>query len=180
MQPGPSLELPHLTDNVTPGYEALDAELYILRYPASSGLPTIYLAIERPPVELGEVGTYEELARRSMGDGLDIDHIPSRKALELYQRSINPRIRSDELKRHLKRGAAVAIPKEVHQKLSETYGGRNTKSKSAIDGANLEMAVNNNLSAIRPGLIEHGISDEKMNAISESLHEINRKGGLYK
>jgi hypothetical protein len=177
--PGPSLELQGLTGNVTPGYEALDAELYILRYPANTGLPTLYLAVERPPVELGEVGRYEELAQRSKGDGLDIDHVPSGKALEAHYLDVNPQMPVDVRKRLVRRGASVTIPREIHQKHSETYGGRNTKDKSLLDGANLEAAVNSNINAYRPALIESGMSTEQITAIIEALHEINRKDGLY-
>lgn len=179
VQPGPSLELQGLTGNVTPGYEALDAELYILRYPASTGLPTLYLAVERPPVELGEVGPYKDLAQRSKGDRLDIDHVPSGKALEIHYLEANPLMPVDVRKKLVSRGAAVAIPREIHQRYSETYGGRNTKDKSALDGANLEAAVNSNINAYRPALLESGMSTEQITAIIEALHEMNRKDGLY-
>lgn len=180
VQPGPALEVQQFGENVTPGYEALDVEIYILRYPEHTGLPALYLAVERPAVEIGEVENYDDLAKRSVGDGLDIEHIPSRKALAVHILAANPRISEKDLRKILDRGAAIAIPREVHQKYSETYGGRNTKEKSNLDGTDLRTAVLSNLNALRLGILEAGVSADQLPTITEALHEINQQLGFYK
>jgi hypothetical protein len=130
IQPGPALQVQQFGDNVTPGYEALDVEIYILRYPAHAGLPTLYLAVERPPVEIGEVGNYDDLAKRSVGDGLDIDHIPSRKALELFVRSIEPDIEDDDLRMILSKGPLLLFPEKFTRSLARHMVGVTTNKSS--------------------------------------------------
>lgn len=44
---GPAITLRELSGNITPGYEALDVEVFILRYPAHTGLPAVYLAVQK-------------------------------------------------------------------------------------------------------------------------------------
>jgi hypothetical protein len=129
IQPGPALQVQQFGDNVTPGYEALDVEIYILRYPAHAGLPTLYLAVERPPVEIGEVGNYDDLAKRSVGDGLDIDHTPSRKALELFVRSIEPDIEDDDLRMILSKGPLLLFPEKFTRSLARHMVGVTTNKK---------------------------------------------------
>lgn len=86
--------------------------------------------------------------------------------------------------------AAVAIPKAVHQKCSETYGGRNNRevqtdsgetiSKKELDASDLEAAANANWDANAECLKnEYGMSSEKIEEIRARLHELNRKAGLY-
>ena len=76
--------------------------------------------------------------------------------------------------------AAIVIPKEVHKRLSETYGGRNTAAQIDLDSRNLRAAVDRNLDAIKPALKEHGATEGQIEAAREKMHKLNREMGLYK
>ncbi|EPG4033538.1 S-type Pyocin family protein, partial [Klebsiella pneumoniae] len=86
--------------------------------------------------------------------------------------------------------ASVAIPIAVHQKCSETYGGRNNRkvetesgemiTKKELDARDLEAAVNANWDANAECLKnEYGMSNEKIEEIRAKLHKLNRNVGLY-
>ncbi|HDK6220222.1 S-type Pyocin family protein [Klebsiella sp. GB_Kp056] len=86
--------------------------------------------------------------------------------------------------------AAVVLPTAVHQKCSETYGGRNnskvqagngeTMTKKELDASDLEAAVNSNWDAnAECHKNEYGMSDEKIEEIRDELHKLNRLRGLY-
>ncbi len=54
----------------------------ILVFPQDSGVPPLYVVYTtKSNVKPLEVGTYGELAPKSVKDGMDIDHIPSQAAL---------------------------------------------------------------------------------------------------
>jgi hypothetical protein len=74
---------------------------------------------------------------------------------------------------------SVAISARVHQKYSETYGGRNTKAKQAQDAADLRAAVDNNFDAIKRGLLEEGLSESDIEAAREQLHRLSKEQGSY-
>ena len=142
-------------------------------------LPSPDLVFAGPPVEPLEVGPYNELSGRSRLDGLDIDHIASRQALKRYMLNKEPRITTREIFDSLRRAPSIAIPAAVHQKFSETYGGRNTPIKQAEDALNLRGAVDGNLNAIKPGLLEAGFTDTDIEAARLKLHELNIEQGWY-
>lgn len=75
--------------------------------------------------------------------------------------------------------AAIVIPKDIHQKLSETYGGRNTRTQIDLDSRNLRAAVDRNLDAIKPALKEHHATESQIEAARAKMHELNNKIGLY-
>ncbi|MCL6702496.1 S-type pyocin domain-containing protein [Pseudomonas sp. T1.Ur] len=148
-------------------------------YPADMELPSPGLVFVGPPVEPLEVGPYNELSGRSRGDGLDIDHIPSRKALRAYIDLNHEGMNTSEIRDAIRRAPCIAIPSSVHQKFSETYGGRNSVEKSMNDASDLEAAVNSNLTALKLGLIESGASESDIDAALKSLHELHKKQGWY-
>ncbi|MGV3347067.1 hypothetical protein ACGVWS_15545 [Enterobacteriaceae bacterium LUAb1] len=76
--------------------------------------------------------------------------------------------------------AAIVIPKEVHQKLSETYGGRNTPAQIELDSRNLRAAVDRNLDAIKPALKKDGATEVQIEAARAKMHKLNSEMGLYK
>ena len=76
--------------------------------------------------------------------------------------------------------AAIVIPKEVHQKLSETYGGRNTPAQIDLDSRNLRAALDRNLDTIKPALKEHGATEGQIEAARAKMHKLNIEQGLYK
>ena len=95
-------------------------------FPGDGNLPSPGLVFVGPPVEPLEVGPYNELSGRSRGDGLDVDHVPSRRALEEYLLENFADMTPRERRGYVERAPSIAISAEVHRKYSETYGGRNT------------------------------------------------------
>ncbi|MBC3376314.1 S-type pyocin domain-containing protein [Pseudomonas sp. SWRI92] len=172
--------IPVLPENQTfPAIDPGQVGANIPGYPVDTELPSPGLVFVGPPVEPLEVGPYNELSGRSRGDGLDIDHIPSRKALKAYIHMNYKDMTPFEIRDAIRRAPCIAIPSSVHQKFSETYGGRNSFEKSMNDAADLEAAVNSNSAALKPGLIESGASESDIDAALKSLHELHKKQGWY-
>lgn len=172
--------IPVLPENETfPAVDEGQSSASIPGYPGDMELPSPGLVFIGPPVEPLEVGPYNELSGRSRGDGLDIDHIPSRKALETHIHANYGDMTSAEVREAIRRAPCIAIPSSVHQKFSETYGGRNNYEKSMNDAADLEAAVNGNFAALKPGLVEFGASESDIDAAQKSLHDLHKKQGWY-
>ena len=158
---------------------------YIVTFPADSGLPPLYLVFNKrsagtPKVKPLEVGTYGDLAPRSKKDGMDIDHIPSLAALikateTLYRRKLT----KDQVAQIKITSVGIAIPSKVHQKCSETYGGRNKPEKQQADAEDLKKAVDNNFDAIEPCLKSEGYSQSDLEQSRSEIHKLNRKNGWY-
>lgn len=85
----------------------------------------------------------------------------------------------DEINELLMQVAGIAIPARVHQRYSETYGGRNTKVKQLLDAGNLRAAVNSNYDVISPYMIEEGFSVGEVEAALAKMHKINQEQGWY-
>lgn len=164
-----------------PGREAEDITWQdtIITFPADSGVPPLYLVFAKPAVQPLEVGLYRDLTSRSRRDGLDIDHIPSRMALDQYLRASDPDLSDYEIKQLLLNAPSIAIPASVHQKYSETYGGRNTQTKRIKDAANLRSAVDRNFDAIKPGLLEEGFTEAEIESARTELHDLHQEQGWY-
>ncbi|MDM2894675.1 S-type pyocin domain-containing protein [Citrobacter sp. Cpo030] len=150
----------------------------------------IYVYFQKAPEEEYEVDFYENFKGRSRQGLYEVDHIPSKAAVRLYLEQKYPLLESKYIDRMVDKVAAVAIPKAVHQKCSETYGGRNnrqvntesgeTMTQKELDARELESAVNANWDANAECLRnEYGVSDEKIEEIRARLHESNRLTGLY-
>ncbi|MGV8003823.1 hypothetical protein QPK14_17585 [Photorhabdus temperata subsp. temperata] len=75
--------------------------------------------------------------------------------------------------------AAIIIPAEIHQKLSATYGGRNSPIQIGQDEKDLKAAVNRDFNAIKPALKNYGATEEQLEKAREKMHEINQKQRLY-
>ncbi|MGY3255647.1 S-type pyocin domain-containing protein [Pseudomonas chlororaphis] len=151
----------------------------IITFPADSGLRSLYLVFAKPLVNPLEVGPANDLSSRSAKDGLDIDHIPSQGALREYVVRLNPKIDRQNLQKILRNAPAMAIPRNVHQKYSETYGGRNTKAKQIEDAADLRAAVDNNLDAIKPFLQDMGFTEDQIESARTDLHNLHQEQGWY-
>ncbi|WP_143518151.1 S-type pyocin domain-containing protein [Pseudomonas sp. PIC25] len=151
----------------------------ILVLPIESGVPPLYVVFAKPAVNPLEVGIYSDLSSRSRRDGLDIDHIPARRVLEARLWELDPEMTQRQVDDYLKMAPSIAIPARVHQKYSETYGGRNTKVKQALDAANLQAAVDSNFDAIKRGLLEEGFAEADIEAAREQLHTLNKEQGWY-
>ena len=158
---------------------------YIVTFPADSGVSPLYLVFNKrsagiTKVKPLEVGTYGDLAPRSKKDGMDIDHIPSLAALikateTLYRRKLT----KDQVAQIKRTSVGLAIPSKVHQKCSETYGGRNKLEKQQADAEDLKKAVDNNFDAIEPCLKSEGYSQSDLEQSRSEIHKLNRKNGWY-
>ncbi|WP_240997115.1 S-type pyocin family protein [Vibrio campbellii] len=172
---------------VTPAPEEKDWRDAILVFPESSGIAPLYVVYNKnssgkanPKVKPLEVGTYGELAPRSVKDGMDIDHIPSKAALlRAAEEMIGRPLSSDEKAAIIKSGASVAIPREIHQKCSETYGGRNKEAKQIDDAKDLKSAVDSNFNAIKECLKNNGYTEEELEKARSELHKLNKQNGWY-
>lgn len=161
-------------------YPEDDLAEYIVTFPADAGLPPLYLVFNKPKVKPLEVGTYGELAPKSKKDGMDIDHIPSLAALVkatemLYRRKLS----KNQIAELKKTSVGIAIPSQVHQKCSETYGGRNRTEKQQLDAENLEKAVDNNFDAIEARLKAEGYSQNELEQARQEIHRLNKQNGWY-
>ncbi|WP_449439975.1 S-type pyocin domain-containing protein [Pseudomonas migulae] len=172
--------IPVLPQNETfPAVDEGEIGASIPGFPGDMELPSPGLVFVGPPVEPLEVGPYNELSGRSRGDGLDIDHIPSRRALEGYLLENFTDMTPRERRIYAQNAPSIAIPSEIHRRFSETYGGRNNASKQTEDARNLEQAVNQNFDAIKKGLIDSGFTEQSIEAGRESLHALHKKQGWY-
>ncbi len=164
-----------------PGRDAEDITWQdtIITFPADSGVAPLYLVFAKPMVNPLEVGQALDLMSRSRKDGLDIDHIPAQKVLEAALIQLDAKMPRQQIADYLKNAPSIAIPTRVHQKYSETYGGRSTKIKQAKDVADLRLAVNSNFDAIKRGLLEEGYSEIEIEVARQQLHQLNQKQGWY-
>lgn len=79
----------------------------------------------------------------------------------------------------LRCATALAIPNNIHQKHSETYGGRNSHTKSIKDASDLKSAVDSNLDAMIEALLAEGFTHEQIEAARQNLHQLNQEQGWY-
>ncbi|AXI04033.1 RHS repeat-associated core domain-containing protein [Aquirhabdus parva] len=98
------------------------------------------------PVRPGQTGTYGELKaqKREFGETepLDMDHQPSFAAQVSSRESALGRTLTPTERATLKtKTPAIALPREVHQQTSPTYGGRNNPDRIAGDAADLNNAA---------------------------------------
>lgn len=111
-----------ITATTSPALEEKSFADYILILPFPD-LPPIYIYLSKPPVEFLEVELYSDFKRRSRQGIYEADHMPSRAAVDAYLRANYPLLDDDEILSLTDKVSAIVIPKEMHQKISETYGG---------------------------------------------------------
>lgn len=101
-------------------------------------------------VSLFEVGEYSALKSRPGRDGMEMDHIPSKAAIckvacTHIKTKIGRKLTTMEeqvvLRFVEKHGGAIAVPKEMHEKLSRTIGGRNTGTRIRQDSSDIIRAI---------------------------------------
>ena len=168
-----------ITATTSPAPEEKSFADYILILPFPD-LPPIYIYLSKPPVKFLEVELYSDFKRRSRQGMYEADHMPSAAAVRVALARDNPDLRPSELDALAQDVAAIIVPKEVHQKISETYGGRNTPTQIELDSRNLRAAVDHNLDAIKPALKEHGATEGQIEAARTKIHNLNSDVGLYK
>jgi len=71
------------------------------------------------------------------------------------------------------------VPKDVHQEISQTYGGRNKPEQIPRDANNLRSALDRNFDAIKPTLKEYGATEEQLESARAKMHQLNTEQGLY-
>ncbi|NIF30125.1 S-type pyocin domain-containing protein [Pantoea sp. Tr-811] len=169
---GPSLE-------ILPGENPGETGAIIPGFGGDTDLPAPGVVNNEPAKPL-EVGEYRDLARRSINDRMDVDHIVSRKAYERFLVKNNRMLEAHEIKFLLETAPSVVIPAAVHRKYSETYGGRNSVERQLKDASDLRAAVDSNIDALRPGLLEYGFSEHEIEQVRRELHALHQKKGISK
>lgn len=132
----------------------------------------------KPAVRPLEVDTYGAFSGRPR-EGMHLDHMPSQAALEHYLVENFPYLEEADRKQAMKNAASIAIPARVHQKYSETFGGRNTKLKQQVDSADLQSAVEQNFYAIKAYMLEEGFAEADLEEARAKMHRINKEMGWY-
>ncbi|VVN04746.1 S-type pyocin domain-containing protein [Pseudomonas fluorescens] len=179
VHPG-SPAIPVLPENETfPAVDEGEIGAKIPGFPGDADLPSPGLVFVGPPVEPLEVGPYKEMSRRSYKDGMDIDHIPSKKALEMHIKQEFPNLDAHEIKILLNNAPGIAIPTEVHRNFSETNGWLNTPSKIKNDALDLRAAVDGNFDAIKEGLLKLGFEEAELEIARMALHKLHNDQGWY-
>lgn len=129
-------------------------------------------------VSLFEVGEYSALKSRPGRDGMEMDHIPSKAAVfeatcnhiqSELGRKLNPKEQEAVLQIVGKLGGAIAVPKEMHDKLSRTIRGRNTKDRIRQDSGDVIRAIKADVDAYTPELRRRGYSDKDIEMIYTEL-----------
>ena len=105
--------------------------------------------------------------------------MPSQAAIRRYLEANFRTLTQKQADEFLKKVASVAIPTKVHQKCSETYGGRNTRTKQLSDADDLRAAVDSNFDAIKPYMLEEGFTETDLETARVRMHEINEEQGWY-
>ncbi|GAA0424350.1 hypothetical protein GCM10008969_54790 [Pseudomonas veronii subsp. inensis] len=163
---------------VYPASDDLTWQDCILVFPADSGVPPLYLVFAKPVVRPLEVDVYAAFTGR-LRDGQQVDHMPSQAAIRRYLEANFRTLTQKQADEFLKKVASVAIPTKVHQKFSETYGGRNTRTKQLSDADDLRAAVDSNFDAIKPYMLEEGFTETDLETARVRMHEINEEQGWY-
>lgn len=197
--PIPDIEKPEIT--VTPAPEQstgwiewvpiheTDFNDYVIVDPRGE-VPALYVFFQKEPVDDLEVDYYENFKGRPRGGLYEIDHLPSQAAVRMYLEDKYPLMGDEEIKLLLGQVASIAIPKEVHRKCSETYGGKNRSwvdmedgsllRRKELDAKNLRDAVERNWEANRECLEEEGYDSKLLDEKLDKIHELNEAKGLYK
>ncbi len=163
---------------VYPASDDLTWQDCILVFPTDSGVPPLYLVFAKPVVRPLEVDVYAAFTGR-LRDGQQVDHMPSQAAIRRYLEANFRTLTQKQADEFLKKVASIAIPTKVHQKFSETYGGRNTRTKQLSDADDLRAAVDSNFDAIKPYMLEEGFTETDLETARVRMHEINEEQGWY-
>lgn len=167
-----------ITTTTSPAPEEKGFADYILILPMPD-MPPIYIYLSKPPVEFLEVELYSDFKRRSRQGKYEADHMPSAAAVKAYLKANYPGMTPEDIELASQDVAAIVIPKDVHQKISETYGGRNSDTQIQLDSSNLRAALDRNLDAIKPELKKHGATEGQIEAARAKMHKLNNDMGLY-
>jgi hypothetical protein len=115
----------------------------------TSNAPSSAVSQQSGAVKPFEAGTFKDLKARSQpGDGLDIDHQPSKAAqIRAAEKAFGRKLTPAEKKEIIDNGPAVAVPEAVHR-VGPTYGGKNTAKQIEADSKDLAGAARRDSSAM--------------------------------
>ncbi|EEL2011255.1 killer protein of pyocin s3 [Salmonella enterica] len=164
---------------ILPMPDEKDFRDYILVHP-EGGFDPIYIYFSKPPVNFLDVDLYGNFSGRSRQKKYEADHMPSKAAVKMHFKRMNPNLSEETLEELVQNVAAIVTPTEVHRQLSETYGWRNSPAQIDMDSRDLRRAVDHNLDAIKSGLKQHGATEEQIEAARAKMHKLNMEMGLYK
>lgn len=167
-----------ITATTSPAPEEKSFADYILILPFPD-LPPVYIYLSKPPVEFLEVELYSDFKRRSRQGMYEADHMPSAAAVRAYLKKKHPKLPPKLLDKMVENVAAIVLPRDIHQKMSETYGGRNTPAQIELDSKNLRAAVDRNFDSIKLALKKHGATENQIEAARQKMHQLNSNMGLY-
>ncbi|MDU8925682.1 VENN motif pre-toxin domain-containing protein, partial [Pasteurellaceae bacterium LIM206] len=128
-----------------------------------------------------DVDSYVNLQKRSVvGDGLDLDHIPSFAALKKAKEiELGRKLTPNEERVLRNEATAIAVPGDVHNS-SRTYKGRNTKAQVELDANNLCVAQLCDIGVVKANLKAKGYSDYDINNAINKIIERNKLRGIEK
>ncbi len=115
-------------------------------------------------------GTYSDLKSKNAGTGLSADHIPSYAAVkQMREQALGRTLTAAEATALKNSTLTLSINTKLHQSTSQTYGGRNSKTKIAADAANPIKAIQDNVNAYRPALLKEGYTNAEINNAIQTL-----------
>lgn len=116
----------------------------------AAGVVPLVVDVELDEVKMkcGEINQYGEQQKVSGGGKSDRDHVPAKASLLTRAQQLNKGVALDDCQKNavVKGALSIVIPKDVHQRFSETYGGRATPEADAKD---LQGAAKSNLKKIQ-------------------------------
>ena len=114
----------------------------------------------KPKPECGKSGPYKDRKDHDNA-GMNWDHVPSQKALlERAAKVKGAKLSPEETKAIVENAPTIAIPTKLHQKRSETYGGRQHQTIDGVrrperDSQDLQRAAKENTDAILEKIDEY-------------------------
>lgn len=123
----------------------------------------------------GEVGRYQDLAQRSVKDGLTPDHVPSYAATRQAVDDAGLDLSDSQLRALRNNTNCVVVRTCDHQAFSRTYGGRNNPTQIQTDAQDLRRAADADLDTWEPVWRQNGWTDVDVSNARRQVHEYNRR-----
>ena len=131
------------------------------------------------PIQVGNVGSYQEANRRAVtGHNIEAGHVPSKAAKKAnFVRRHDRKSTAAEEKLLYGEGTTVAMPREMYQR-TRTYGGNNTAAQSTLDGENLLAAQTKDLEVQAQLFRDAGWSSSDIAKMQDKIRSGNRGYGI--
>ncbi|RQO65416.1 hypothetical protein DBR40_23605 [Pedobacter sp. KBW01] len=133
---------------------------------------------QQPHVEIEEeagvaalkVTTYKEATKKNLKSGNSADHIPSFASLKVAEEERLGRPLTVKEEKELKNSSlTLTVSTSLHQKSSETYGGRNNKVMQKNDAKNPVDAIKSNVNKYVPQLLKEGHTQSEIDNVIKKL-----------